>query len=110
MTGCTKIISGRILVSVPAGASRMVATGESIFVGADNSVRVYKTQAVANGDDGGKKAAAAYWLSGDKSLEYGILGVVGVTTGTAFALGSHGNGDGEGHLASPSGFSVVTKK
>ena len=109
MTRCTKIISGRILVSVPAGASRMVSTGESIFVGADNSVRVYKTQAVAKGDDG-EKNVAAYWLSGDKSLEYGILGVVGVTTGTAFALGSHGNGDGEGHLASPSGFSVVTKK
>jgi len=102
-------ISGRIMVSVPAGENRMVSTGESIFVGADSSVRVYKTQAVANGDDERKKAAA-YWLSGDKAIEYGILGVVGVTTGTAFALGGHWHGDGKGHLASPSGFSVVTKK
>jgi len=88
----------------------MVSTGESIFVGTDSSVRVYKTQAVANGDDSRKKAAAAYWLSGDKAIEYGILGGVAVTTGTAFALGSHWNSNGEGHLASPSGFSVITKQ
>jgi len=103
-------ISGRIMVSVTAGESRMVSTGESIFVGTDSSIRVYKTQAVANGDDSRKKAAAAYWLSGDKAIEYGILGGVAVTTGTAFALGGHWNGNGEGHLASPSGFSVTTKQ
>jgi len=102
--------SGRIMVSAPAGESRMVSTGESIFIGADSSVRVFKTQAVAQDDDDRKKPAGAYWLSGDKAIEYGILGGVGVTTGTAFALGSHWNGDGEGHLASPSGFSVITKR
>jgi len=104
-------ISGRIMVDVPAGESRVVSTGESIFVGADSSVRVYKTQAVANGDDDDdREKAGAYWLRGDRAIEYGILGVVGVTTGTAFALGSHWNGDGEGRLASPSGFSAPAKK
>jgi len=102
--------SGSIMVSVPAGGSRMVSTGESIFIGADSSVRVFKTQAVAQDDDDRKKPAGAYWLSGDKAIEYGILGGVGVTTGTAFALGSHWNGDGEGHLASPSGFSFSNKR
>lgn len=102
-------ISGRIVVSVPAGENRIIATGESIFIGADRSVRVYKTQAVAQNDDENKKAGA-FWLMGDKGMEYGILGAVGVTTGTAFALGSHWNGDGEGKLASPSGFSDVIYK
>ena len=104
-------ISGRIMVGVPAGESRVVPTGESIFIGTDSSVRVYKTQAVANDDDDDTcKKAGAYWLSGDKAIEYGILGVVGVTSGTAFALGSHWNGNGEGRLASPSGFSAPAKK
>jgi hypothetical protein len=86
----------------------MISTGESIFIGADNSVRVYKTQAVAQSDD--NKKAGAFWLTGDKGIEYGILGGIAVTTGTAFALGSNWNGDGEGKLASPSGFSVLQKK
>jgi len=65
---------------------------------------------VAQGDDSGKTAAGAYWLNGDRAIAYGILGGVGVTTGTAFAVGSHWNGTGEGPLASPSGFSVITNK
>ena len=95
-------ISGRIVVSVPAGENRMISTGESIFIGADSSVRVYKTQAVAQNDDNDNKKAGALWLVGDNGVAYGILGAVGVTTGTAFALGSHWNGDGK--PASPSGF------
>lgn len=80
-----------------------------VFIAADG-IRVYKTQAVAQGEDTGKKAAGAYWLNGDRAIAYGIVGGVGVRTGTAFARGSHGNGNGEGHLASPSGFPVITNK
>ena len=103
-------ISGRIVVSVPAGENRMISTGESIFIGADSSVRVYKTQAVAQKDDDDNRKAGAFWLVGDKGIEYGILGSIWVTTGTAFALGSHWHGDGECKPASPSGFSVSNKK
>lgn len=103
-------ISGRIVVSVPAGENRMISTGESVFIGADSSVRVYKTQAVAQKDDDDNKKAGAFWLTGDKGIEYGILGGVAVTTGTAFALGSHWHGDRESELASPSGFSTPKKR
>jgi len=102
-------ISGRIVVSVPAGENRMISTGESVFIGADSSVRVYKTQAVPQSDDDNKEVGA-FWLTGGKGIEYGILATIGVTTGTAFALGSHWNGNGEGKLASPSGFSDVIFK
>jgi hypothetical protein len=102
-------ISGRISVTASAGETRIVSTGESIFIGADSSVRVYKTQAVAQNDDDNKKAGA-FWLVGDNGVAYGILGGIAVTTGTAFALGSHWDGDGEGRLASPSGFSGAGKK
>jgi hypothetical protein len=95
-------ISGRISVTASAGETRIVSTGESIFIGADSSVRVYKTQAVAQNDDDDNKKAGAFWLVGDNGVAYGILGGIAVTTGTAFALGSHWNGDGK--PASPSGF------
>lgn len=104
-------ISGRIVVSVPAAENRMISTGESIFIGADNSVRVYKTQAVAQNDNDDNKKAGAVVLPGGTAtaIEYGILGGVAVTTGTAFVLGSNGGGNEE-ELASPSGFSTRKKK
>jgi hypothetical protein len=103
-----KSISGRISVSASSGEKRMVSTGESIFIGADSSFRVYKTQAVAQDNDDNKKAGA-FW-AGDQGVAYGILGGIAITTGTAFALGSHWNGDGEGRIASPSGFSFPRNK
>lgn len=89
-------ISGRILVSTSATESKLIASGESIFIGSDNNYKVYKTQAFVG------RRVGSFW------------GAAAIGAGAAGAAAYQGNWSGNnrpsgppcrgGRPASPSGF------
>jgi len=62
-------ISGRIEVASTATATRTVSSGESIFVGADNSSRIYKTQGVGAEGEGSRRVAGGLLFAGTAAGE-----------------------------------------
>lgn len=102
-------ISGRISVTAAAGETRMVSTGESIFIGPDSSFKVYKTQAVAQAtpqkqeNDDTKAAGVIVPVSSTPGWALPAFGGV-VVTGGILVAASANKGDGKNTFASPSGF------
>lgn len=87
-------ISGRIMVSTSASESKLISSGESIFIGSDNNYRVYKTQAFAGG-------AGSLW--GAAGLGAGFLGAAAYQ-GNWSSNNGGGPCPGGRRPASPSGF------
>ena len=56
-----KSISGRIAIDMSPTETRLVSTGESIFIGADSTARVYQTQALGKA---GSESTLAPWIIG----------------------------------------------
>jgi len=73
-------ISGELTVSINASETKVIAAGESIFIGGDNTYKVYKTQAVAQSSGGEAVGLAAGASVGTKILA-GALGAAYIAGG-----------------------------
>jgi len=93
-------ISGKIEVTSSATAVRTVSTGESIFVGTDNSSRIYKTQGVGStepSEEGSRHGAGALFFAGTAAAEGLVL----------YGLDKAVDNDDHHHPASPSSFRTL---
>jgi len=76
-------ISGRIVIDVTPTVTKLISSGESIFVDANSNYKVYNTQAVVTDkSDDNKNKGGAYWTGGTAGddLTAGIIGGVFLTT------------------------------
>ncbi len=96
-----RCISGRIAIDVTPTETKLLSSGESMFVDANSTYKVWNTQAVASED--GKRGSGSG--SSGENLTAGIIGGVFVLTAGVMSFdvwrGNHGR---HGHPASPSGF------
>jgi hypothetical protein len=101
-----RCISGRVAIDVTPTETKLLSTGESIFVDANSNYKVYNTQALAstNKSDDDRKKGGTGWTGGTSGddLTAGIIGGVFLTTAGIISFdvwrGSHGHRG----LASPS--------
>jgi len=99
-----RCISGRVAIDVTPAETKLLSSGESIFVETGGRYKVYNTQAIVpEKDEDSRKKGGAYGNSGSSGEWPGayIVGGVFATTAGIISLdvwrGSHGH-------ASPSGF------
>jgi len=99
-----RCISGRVAIDVTPNETKLLSSGESIFVDANSNYKVYNTQAVTS--EGEKMGAGAGMGASGDALGTGIVNAVFATTAGIISIdvwrGSGGHGTHG--LASPSGF------
>ncbi|MBI5076262.1 MAG: FecR domain-containing protein [Nitrospirae bacterium] len=86
-----RCIAGRVAIDVTPTETKLLSSGESMFVDVNNTYKAYNTQAFPSGDE--KKDSGSWWPMP------GALILGGVTVGT-IALLAHGGSNKK--LASPS--------
>jgi hypothetical protein len=99
-----RCISGRVAIEVTPTETKLLSSGESIFVDVNSTYKVYNTQAVTSDKSGndGKKGGAG-WTGGTAAddLVAGIISGVFVTTAGIISFDVWRGPNG---LTSPSGF------
>lgn len=99
-----RCISGRIAIDVTPAETKLLSSGESIFVDANSSYKVYNTQAIAPDKSDDRNKGGAGWTGGTSGddLTAGIIGGVFLTTAGIISFDVW-RGSGR-KIASPSGF------
>lgn len=99
-----RCISGRVAIDVTPVETKLLSSGESIFVDAGGKYKVYNTQAIVpEKDEGDGKKGGAYWRGGSGEWP-GAYIVGGIFIATAGVISFDVWRGPEGHLASPWGF------
>lgn len=98
-------ISGRIIASNAGGEAKVVVAGENAWIGSDNKVKVYTTQAVAQGSADDDRKAAALLSPQSSGTNYVPAYIIGGLMAGAITVISFDVWRGSAKKsASPSGF------
>lgn len=93
-----RCISGRVAIEVTPSETKLISSGESIFVDASSTYKVYNTQAIQESSDD-RRRGGAFWQN-EQPGAYIVGGIFLTTAGVI----SFDVWKGSGGVASPSGF------